>query len=578
MDIPKNLLIARRALEEILEFELIQDWKIDNTTKKWYLIFKIIIESNINIDKETYWTALINNDSPYSEIEIYPEKTRGLSNTYPHQSNNGLNSKLSFLKSGKICLKKQNDYISDKNMGLFENINSLIEWIKQADKNILLKEGDYFEKLDYNIYNNYTIVFNEDFKTYEYWNNQEHSYGYTELKNLNKLKIITIFKDYKNKNIIHNNSWGGFINNFDGKELGIWILLKEFLVLNKWQAPNTFEELEEAFQLQNKSFFGILSKLIPKLIDDKEHIVSIGFPMPEIVGNSQKIIFWQNFVLPKLAKNIKGFRKTEINYFNYFKNNLLVNNLIQWEESENWNQNNLLKRGKYSEKLCDLNFLIIGAGSLASVLSEMLVRNGITKLGIIDFDIFKAGNLARHTLTLEYVSEEKVGALKKRLENLNPHVRIEIFSKKFDYNFKNYLSKYNVIIDCTANERVLDILSELKGEQKLFSASFGYNANILYLYCGTLNIFEKEIYLKKISPYVVKDLNYIKSHPLPWEGIGCWSPVFPAKYSEVNLIGSTIAELIIKFIESEEKTSKYFIYEKFYDEAGYLVGFRNVNL
>ena len=79
MDIPKNLLIARRALEEVLEFELIQDWKIDNTTKKWYLIFKIIIESNINIDKETYWTALINNDSPYSEIEIYPEKTRGLS-------------------------------------------------------------------------------------------------------------------------------------------------------------------------------------------------------------------------------------------------------------------------------------------------------------------------------------------------------------------------------------------------------------------------------------------------------------------------------------------------------------------
>lgn len=579
MNIPQKLLAARRALEEISEYELIQDWKLEKVSKSWYIIFKIKIYSNINFDKETYWVALTDENYPNSEIEIYPERQKGISNTYPHQSNNALKINSSLIKSGKICLKKIDINFADENTFLLEHIYSLIDWIKAADKGNLLKEGDYFENLDYNISKNSIVAFNETEETYFKWQELDTFYGYTELKCTDNFKIITKFKDIKNKKVIFNNLWGGFSNKITKKELGVWIRLDKFLVLNEWQAPNTFEELNNCFINQNKNFFEILAKLTKALRDNKEHVVSIGFPVSEVMGSNKKTIFWQSFLLPKLTnKEIKGFRKTEENYFNNDLKNILKKGiLIKWITSENWNKNNLLKRGSYPKEICNLNFLIIGAGSLASSLCEMLVRNGIVFLGIIDYDSFETGNIARHTLDIRDISKVKSFALKERLEYLNPHVKIKSFNKKFDKFFEKDLKEYDVIIDCTADEKVLTTLSELKGKQKLFSASFGYNAEKLYLYSGVLDSFSKELFLKKISSYVKKDLEYIKYSPLPWKGIGCWSSVFPAKFSDVLLVSATIVSIIIKFLTKEESSSKYFIYQKMYDREGYLLGFKNAN-
>ena len=64
---------------------------------------------------------------------------------------------------------------------------------------------------------------------------------------------------------------------------------------------------------------------------------------------------------------------------------------------------------------------------------------------------------------------------------------------------------------------------------------------------------------------------------MPWEGIGCWSPVFPAKTSDVMLAAATATEIITHFLRKGETPNKNFMYKKEYDEDGFLIGYRQIN-
>ena len=87
-----------------------------------------------------------------------------------------------------------------------------------------------------------------------------------------------------------------------------------------------------------------------------------------------------------------------------------------------------------AEKMQNSFVIIVGAGGVGSWAALMLLRAGVKKIRIIDFDQVTLSSLNRHAVaTLDDVGTPKVKAIKKHFEKIAPFVqvdsRIELFSK-----------------------------------------------------------------------------------------------------------------------------------------------------
>ena len=80
------------------------------------------------------------------------------------------------------------------------------------------------------------------------------------------------------------------------------------------------------------------------------------------------------------------------------------------------------------EKIRDYSVIIVGVGGVGSVTAEMLVRCGIGKLILFDYDKIENANMNRLFYTPDQIGMEKVVAAKQTLEKINPDVKIEAFS------------------------------------------------------------------------------------------------------------------------------------------------------
>lgn len=65
---------------------------------------------------------------------------------------------------------------------------------------------------------------------------------------------------------------------------------------------------------------------------------------------------------------------------------------------------------------------IIGCGSVGSVVAENLVRFGITKVTLYDFDIVEGKNIANQLFDNEDIGRSKVDALADHLRKINPGI------------------------------------------------------------------------------------------------------------------------------------------------------------
>ena len=92
-------------------------------------------------------------------------------------------------------------------------------------------------------------------------------------------------------------------------------------------------------------------------------------------------------------------------------------------------------------KIREAKVLIIGMGGLGCPAAEFLTRSGIGTLGIVDHDRVSLSNIHRQTLyTEKNVNKSKVKIAKKKLNEINPKTKINIF------NYKLNKIKFNKII------------------------------------------------------------------------------------------------------------------------------------
>lgn len=84
---------------------------------------------------------------------------------------------------------------------------------------------------------------------------------------------------------------------------------------------------------------------------------------------------------------------------------------------------------KNYDEIRNMSVIVVGVGGVGSVAAEMLVRCGVGKLLIFDYDKVELANMNRLFYTPDQCGMSKVQAAKKSLSFINPDVEIE------DYNY-----------------------------------------------------------------------------------------------------------------------------------------------
>ena len=121
-------------------------------------------------------------------------------------------------------------------------------------------------------------------------------------------------------------------------------------------------------------------------------------------------------------------------------------------------------------KIQDAKVLIIGMGGLGCPAAEFLTRSGIGTLGIVDHDRVSLSNIHRQTLyTEKNVNKSKVKIAKKKLNEINPKTKINIFNYKLNkIKFNKIIKNYDYIIDGTDNFESKFLINDISLDYKKF--------------------------------------------------------------------------------------------------------------
>lgn len=101
-------------------------------------------------------------------------------------------------------------------------------------------------------------------------------------------------------------------------------------------------------------------------------------------------------------------------------------------------------------KLKESNIIIFGIGGVGGYVTEMLVRSGVGRITIVDFDKVDISNKNRQIIALDStIGKLKVDVLADRIKDINPACKVtKINEKLLPDNIESFnLSSYDYIID-----------------------------------------------------------------------------------------------------------------------------------
>ena len=105
------------------------------------------------------------------------------------------------------------------------------------------------------------------------------------------------------------------------------------------------------------------------------------------------------------------------------------------------------------KKIKSSSVLVVGAGGLGSPVLMYLAAAGIGRIGIIDDDKVDLTNLQRQIIhSTSSIGELKIESAKRRINQINPEIRIEIFDKRLNIgNAEKIINKFDIVVDGTDN-------------------------------------------------------------------------------------------------------------------------------
>lgn len=560
----ESLLAARRGLESLPNVRVVGELLWDEKDQVWAFAVELTINSadTVLVPATTRWFFVVDKRYPWGSIDIYPAKENGLDKTFPHQDYNGDGDEKHPWRDGDICVRAPGFALGRSGedpdpKGAPDRIAwyaaRAIEWLERASCGELLKVGDDFE-LPQCKAEIATVGFSEDSTSFEVWQKRTATFGTVELVPVgNGFPLAARRFRSSDAKEIYSPTWGRTIQDNVAPLLGAWIRLPAIPVLPPYAAPMRWGELFKIMEQVGVSPADVLQQALRPLRDGKPHVLMIGFPIPRLVGQAPSVMHWQPLQLPSLThgtKPRKGFSASDKGYWlGDVISSFGSKKPIEWLSGKNWHDTELGIRGRLSPELRAKSVLLLGAGAIGSAVAELLVRGGLHQIVVIDDDSMAAGNLVRHTLTLQDVGRGKAARLALRLNTLSPHadaVGIAGHFPRLSTTDHQTVSECNLILDCSGADDTLQALSESTRPAPVHFASvaMGRGAKRLYVFTSHGTSFPVPTFRAVISPWLTKDATEFKDLEFPWEGVGCWHPVFPASSDLVALFAAaTVREL-----------------------------------
>ena len=109
-----------------------------------------------------------------------------------------------------------------------------------------------------------------------------------------------------------------------------------------------------------------------------------------------------------------------------------------------------------TDKMLDKTAIIIGCGSVGSLIALELAKSGVGTFVLLDNDIIEYHNLCRHQCDIEDVGKYKVDAVKEKLLRINPGISVHCERKTIENVSKSVfdekcIENKSIIIGCADN-------------------------------------------------------------------------------------------------------------------------------
>lgn len=85
----------------------------------------------------------------------------------------------------------------------------------------------------------------------------------------------------------------------------------------------------------------------------------------------------------------------------------------------------LVERGGGHPALLSRHVMIVGCGAVGSVIADLIVKTGVGRLSLVDFDRLELGNIHRNQLGAQYKGMLKTKALASELSRHFPHLQVD---------------------------------------------------------------------------------------------------------------------------------------------------------
>ncbi|MCA1621990.1 MAG: molybdopterin-synthase adenylyltransferase MoeB [Acidobacteria bacterium] len=123
--------------------------------------------------------------------------------------------------------------------------------------------------------------------------------------------------------------------------------------------------------------------------------------------------------------------------------------------------------------------LMIGTGGLGAPTGMYLAAAGVGTLGIVDFDVVDASNLQRQIVHgTKDVGRPKIESARDRLNDINPHVKIEAYETRLtSENALELFREYDMVVDGTDNFPTRYLVNDacvLTGKPNVYGSIFRF--------------------------------------------------------------------------------------------------------
>lgn len=565
-DASQELRLGRLCIEDIDAVSLLEDWQWHKRLKIWYIKVGITIPTASSfVPKFTEWFLTAESTYPWGTIRVYPSKTNSITHTFHHQIHNGFGLQDTQWRSGYICLDvpdfilpRMGDRLEpyDAETRLEWQLLRAVKWIESASEDALVKTGDDFEIPDFCGPGHPHVSFVETKSMLEPWMRLEKKYGKVLIAHPNDETLICKSFLTMNGELL---TEVPFKKKFDSRDHhAYWVLFDNIPVVKPWGAPMTWKELESSISVEE---YNRLIATIKKATTSGTFgplMLLVGFPIPDKIGHKPTIIWWQPMYLPEIGKRKNIHRRKgkpndlQVSWTKYQANHLSDEREVKWMRSQNWSEEAITSRGSFPEHLRNNKIIVAGAGALGSIISEILSRGGIKHINIIDYDRIEAGNLVRHTALTSDINKLKSEVIADRVNLASIYGQAVGINGSIPTNIKDPNNKdASIIIDTTGSDDLIESLCELDFEKEMIFISvwIGYEAKRTYIFTMKATQFNKKSFRDLTQTWLHKESQEFSDLILPREGIGCWHPVFPARFDEMLASASITTQYLTDFFE-----------------------------